>query len=175
MGAPSWKQYFIYQSDYQHWADEVLFECLGRLDPAALLEPQGLFFGTIHHTIDHMLVVAELWRLRLQGESPIVDLKALHHPDWRELKAGLRQETRELQHWLERRTDPFFESEIAYRSIDGKERRNWVRDVLTHMMAHRVHHRGQVSAVITRLGGPAPEMDYIYYKRSVDAALGQAR
>lgn len=175
MNAPSWKQYFIYQSDYQHWADEVLFECLDRLDPAALAEPQGLYFGSIHHTMDHILVVAELWRLRLQGESPIVDLKTLHHPDWRELKAGLRREARELQHWLERQPDAFFESGIAYRSIDGKDRRNWVRDVLTHMMAHMVHHRGQVSAVVTRLGGPAPEMDYIYYKRAVGAALGQAR
>ena len=36
MGALSWKQYFIYQADYQHWANEVLFECLGRLDPKAL-------------------------------------------------------------------------------------------------------------------------------------------
>jgi len=32
MSALSWKQYFIYQADYQHWANEVLFECLDRLD-----------------------------------------------------------------------------------------------------------------------------------------------
>ena len=24
MGAPSWKQYFIYQADYQHWAAQML-------------------------------------------------------------------------------------------------------------------------------------------------------
>ena len=175
MGAPSWKQYFIYQADYQHWANEVLFECLGRLDAKTLAEPQGLFFSTIHHTVDHMLVVAELWRLRLQGESPIVDYKRLHHPEWRELKGALRQEMRGLQHWLESRPECFFESEIAYRGADGQARRNWVRDVLTHMMGHMVHHRGQVSAVVTRLGAPAPEMDYIYYKRGVDAALARKK
>jgi two-component system NtrC family sensor kinase len=52
MSALSWKQYFIYQADYQHWANEVLFECLDRLDPKALAEPQGLFFSTIHQTVD---------------------------------------------------------------------------------------------------------------------------
>ena len=31
MGAPSWKQYFIYQADYQHWADTLRFESLDRL------------------------------------------------------------------------------------------------------------------------------------------------
>lgn len=175
MGAPSWKQYFIYQADYQHWANEVLFECLGRLDPEALAEPLGLHFSSIHHTMDHMLVVAQLWRLRLQGESPILDYRRLHHPDWRELKNSLRQETRGLQHWLETRPDAFFESEVGYRSIEGKERHNWVRDVLTHMMNHMAHHRGQVSAAATRLGAPAPEMDYIFYKRAVDSALGQSR
>ncbi|MBZ0143847.1 MAG: DinB family protein [Rhodocyclaceae bacterium] len=175
MSALSWKQYFIYQADYQHWANEALFACLDRLDARALSEPQGLFFSTIHHTLDHILVVGELWRLRLQGESPIVDFKAIHHPDWRDLKKALRLEMRELQHWLESKPDAFFESEIAYRGTDGKERRNWVRDVLTHMMGHMVHHRGQVSAAATRLGAPAPEMDYIYYKRAVDSALAQKR
>lgn len=175
MGAPSWKQYFIYQADYQHWADTLLFESLDRLEPQALAEPQGLSFSSIHHTVDHMLVVAELWRLRLQGESPIVDFRTLHHPDWRELKTALRLEMRELQHWLETKPEAFFEQEIAYRGTDGKARRNWVRDVLTHMMGHMVHHRGQISAVATRLGAPATEMDYIYYKRSVDSALAQGR
>ena len=93
----------------------------------------------------------------------------------RELKNALRQEMRGLQHWLEMKPDAFFESEIAYRSTESKERRNWVRDVLTHMMGHMVHHRGQVSAAATRLGAPAPEMDYIYYKRAVDTALAQNR
>ncbi|HMM55546.1 MAG TPA: DinB family protein [Candidatus Desulfobacillus sp.] len=175
MGTYGWKQHFIYQVDYQHWANEVLFESLGRLDPPALAEPQGLHFSSIHRTMDHILVVAQLWRLRLQGESPAVDYQRLHHPDWRELVQSLRLETRELQHWLETKPDVFFESEIAYRSSEGKERRNWVRDVLTHMMSHMVHHRGQVSAVVTRLGVPAPEMDYIYYKRAIDAALAQSR
>jgi hypothetical protein len=50
MGALSWKQYFIYQADYQHWANEVLFECLDRLDPKALAEPQGL--SLLDHTPD---------------------------------------------------------------------------------------------------------------------------
>ncbi|MCZ7654662.1 MAG: hypothetical protein M5R42_10885 [Rhodocyclaceae bacterium] len=44
MSALSWKQYFIYQADYQHWANEALFACLDRLDARALSEPQGLFF-----------------------------------------------------------------------------------------------------------------------------------
>lgn len=175
MSGLSWRQYFIYQADYQHWANQVLFECLDRLDPKALSEPQGLFFGSIHHTMDHILVVSELWRLRLQGENPLTDFRQIHHPDWRELKQALRLEIRELQHWLEARPDGFFESEVAYRSTDGKDRRNWARDILTHMMTHMVHHRGQVSAAATRLGAPAPEMDYMYYKRAVDSALAQTR
>ena len=42
-------------------------------------------------------------------------------------------------------------------------------DVLTHMMTHQAHHRGQISAVITRLGYSSLEMDYLYYKRQIDA------
>ena len=174
MSGFSWKQYFVHQADYQHWANEVLFECLDRLDPGALAEPQGLFFGSIHHTVDHILVVSELWRARLCGQFVTVDFKTIHHPDWRELKNALRQETRRLQHWLESQSDEFFDSEVTYSRTDGSKQRNWARDLLTHMMTHMVHHRGQVSAVATRLGAPAPEMDYLYYKRAVASALGRA-
>ena len=46
-----------------------------------------------------------------------------------------------------------------------------MRDALTHIMTHMVHHRGQVSAIATRLGSPTPEMDYVYYKREMEGHL----
>jgi len=60
---------------------------------------------------------------------------------------------------------------LDYVSSAGEARSMWMRDVLTHMMNHQTHHRGQVSAVITRLGGAAPEMDYVYYKREMEGYM----
>jgi len=32
------KQYFVYQTDYQHWANDILFSALGRLNDEARVE-----------------------------------------------------------------------------------------------------------------------------------------
>lgn len=62
----TWKSYYIIQADYQHWANEVLFSALDHLQPDALASDQGLFFNSIHHTVDHMLLVSQAWLARLK-------------------------------------------------------------------------------------------------------------
>ena len=168
MSAMSWKNYFVYQVDYQHWANEILFASLDHLDDTSRKSAQGLFFDNIHHTVDHMLVVSQNWMWRLKHENQSVSYGTVLHHDWKELKNALRHDARGMQRWLESQPESFFEARLSYTSSNNQQRDNWVRDILTHMMSHMVHHRGQVSAVATRLGAPAPEMDYLFYKREMD-------
>lgn len=170
-----WKNHFIVLADYQHWANEVLFASLDHLQPEVISSDQGLYFNSIHHTLDHILLVSQVWLARLQGEAMEANYRVIQHPDFRELKQSLRRETRKLQGWLESQAEPFYMAEISYTGSDGKSRKMWVREVLTHLFTHYAHHRGQISAVITRLGGPCPEMDYVYYRREMDRLLSEMK
>jgi len=171
----TWKSHYIIQADYQHWANEVLFSALDHLQADAIASDQGLFFKSIHHTVDHMLLVSQAWLARLKGETLNPDYKALHHPDWRELKMSLRREVRHLQDWLGAQPEEFFDQQISFAGSDGKPRQMWVRDALVHLFTHYTHHRGQISAVVTRLGGPCPEMDFVYYRRAMDKLMAEAQ
>lgn len=171
----TWKNHFVIQADYQHWANEVMFDALSHLTADSLACDQGLFFGSIHHTVDHMLMVSRVWLARLQGENLSVNYREIHHPDWRELQNALRRETRKLQDWLEAQADAFYDGEIEFAGSDGRARRMWVRDALTHLYTHYAHHRGQISAVATRLGAPCPEMDFVYYRREMEKLLSELR
>jgi uncharacterized damage-inducible protein DinB len=171
----TWKSYYVIQADYQHWANDVLFSALDHLRPEVIGSDQGLFFHSIHHTVDHMLLVSRSWLARMKGESFAADYKAISIPDWRELKIALRKEVRHLQDWLAARPDEFFEKQLSFGGSDGKPREMWVRDMLAHLFTHYAHHRGQVSAVVTRLGGPCPEMDYVYYRREMSKVLSEAQ
>ncbi len=171
----SWKKYFVVQSDYQHWANEVLFSSLDHLQPDVIGSAQGLFFNSVHHTADHMLVVSQLWLARLQGTNLSVNFKSINNPDWRELKLALRRETRKLQAWLEAQPPEFFDMQVDFVDSEGKARSMWVRDVLTHLNTHYAHHRGQISTVATRLGAPCPEMDFVYYRREMERLLSEMK
>lgn len=171
----TWKTHYVIQADYQHWANEVLFAALDHLQPDVIGSDQGLFFQSIHHTVDHMLVVSQAWLARLKGEPISPNYKIINNPDWRDLKNALRKEVRHLQDWLDARPEEFFEQPIRFTSGDGKTREMWARDALTHLFTHYVHHRGQVSAVVTRLGGPCPEMDFLYYRREMDRLMAESQ
>ena len=171
----AWKNYFVVQADYQYWANEVLLSSLDHLQNEVIGSDQGLFFGSVHHTVDHMLLVSQSWLARLRGEQLAVNYKVINNPDWRELKLALRRETRKLQTWLEAQPLEFFDSRIEFIAGDGKSRAIWVRDALTHLFTHYAHHRGQISAVVTRLGAPCPEMDFVYYRREMERLLSEMK
>lgn len=171
----SWKSYFVVLSDYQQWANDRLFAALGGIDRATLQSPQGLFFDTIHHTVDHLMLVNRLWLARLRGENLEVDFRQLSYPDWDQLIEATQRQAEELTLWLESRPEIWYDSQLAYLSSNGGARSMWIRDALTHMMNHQTHHRGQISAVITRLGATTPEMDYVYYKRDMEGYMEAIR
>lgn len=171
----AWKSHFVVQADYQHWANEVMFTSLDYFQPEVIGSDQGLFFNSIHHTVDHLLLVSQSWLARLQGEPLSVNYKVINNPDWRELKMAMRRETRKLQGWLEAQPLEFFDSQIEFTGSEGKRYVMWTRDALTHLFTHYAHHRGQVSAVITRLGAPCPEMDFVYYRREMERLLNEMK
>jgi uncharacterized damage-inducible protein DinB len=40
-----------------------------------------------------------------------------------------------------------------------------IAPALAHFFNHQTHHRGQITALLTRLTGQAPQLDLIYYLR----------
>ncbi len=164
----SWKSYFTVQADYQLWANDRLFAALGALDAELLSSMQGLSHGSIYGTVEQMLAESRIWFARL-----CVGNDAATQPggvsDWNRLIEITQEQARILQLWLEHCDDAFFERQVSYPSTPDSTQSLWVRDVLTHMMTYLAHQRGQISAIITRLGYRSLEMDYIHYKLEMSA------
>lgn len=167
------KKHFVYQADYQHWANDVLFVSLDALDDEARRSNQGMVFENLHKTLNHILIVTRNWMSHLKQEQ--VGREELYVADWKALKHALRQEFRDMQRWLEAQPEQFFDEQASYLDARSQPCQIWVRDALTHVMTHAAHQRGQVIAVAMRLGAPVPEMDFIFYKREMERSLENLR
>lgn len=164
----SWKSYFTVQADYQLWANDRLFAALGALDAELLSSVQGLSHGSIYGTVEQMLAESRIWFARLCAETRIA-AQSDCAPDWNRLIEITQEQARVLQLWLEHCDDAFFEQQISYSATPDSTQNLWVRDVLTHIMTYLAHQRGQISAIVTRLGYRSLEMDYIHYKLEMSA------
>ena len=162
----AWRDYFVDLARYHAWANEVLFAELDKLSEAQRRQDCDLFFRNIHHTIDHLLLVNRLWLGRLTGQPIHVDFKSVQVEDWDALKQGLRENLAGMADWLSKRDESWFAQNIDFIASSGKAGSMKATDILTHMLTHFNHHRGQISTAITHLDGIAPEMDYVYYLRA---------
>jgi uncharacterized damage-inducible protein DinB len=170
------KQHFLYLADYQHWANDMLFDALDHLDDERRHAQQKLFYGSIHGSLDHLLFFWRKWTARIQGVNFNEGYVPGNRLEWRELKNQLRQEIRNFQRWLEQQPESFFDGKLVYRRAANQEIREiWVKDALTHLYTYASLERGHVSATASALGAPFPDMAYHTYRQEMGEHLEHLR
>jgi uncharacterized damage-inducible protein DinB len=149
---------------YNLWATRKLYAHVDALSDADYRRDVGLFFKSVHGTLNHLLVAEHLlWYRRFAAaESPTARLDAEVEPD----RVRLRERLLEgAQAWL-----PFVEScdgarlggALDYTTTKGVSATLPYAATLAHVFNHATHHRGQISAAITAMGQPCPEIDLVW-------------
>ena len=152
---------------YNRWANRRLYQACAALDEEAYHQKRQAFFGSIHGTLNHILVGDRLWLARIEG-LPKPDLKLDDHP-YRDL-ASLDEARRSEDDRIVELTDGYDEAAIdrvvSYRMVTRPD------DVQTplhlcwlHLFNHQTHHRGQVHDQLSQTDIAPPSLDLIYYLR----------
>jgi uncharacterized damage-inducible protein DinB len=149
---------------YNAWAYERLYAALEPLSDEDYTRDVRLFFGSIHRTLNHLLLTHRLWAGRLMAEpesfwslgEEIVHERLqlqhellLHARAWADFLATVPRER--------------FEGTVKYRDLKGVARELAFAPLAHHVTNHATHHRGQVTAVLSQLGAALPELDYPYF------------
>lgn len=149
---------------YHRWAGRVLLEHLEPFSDDVWYRDEGLFFQSIHATLNHLLLVDRLWPGRLREEPiPFNGLDEILEPEREGLIRALEAEWQRIIDYVDSLDDEAAAGLARFRDSQGIERQMPRGPLLQHLANHGTHHRGQISAVITRLGGTAPPMDLGYY------------
>jgi uncharacterized damage-inducible protein DinB len=148
---------------YHGWAYARLLGELASLTEEQYRAPCGLFFGSIHGTLNHLALVDRIWLARVRGEpSPYSRLDAEAVTELAGFEAFLEIGVAAWRNHLQDLTETELLAPIAYRNMAGEPQQRPLLDIVTHLVNHGSHHRGQISAALTALGRPAPKLDYIY-------------
>lgn len=164
------KQHCLAMARYHGWAFDRLFAALEGVADADYRRDSGLFFRSLHGTLNHMLLADLLWYGRFTGRAhAATSLSDEVEADRAALVAGVRAQ---CAHWValvEAAGDDLFATRLRYANMAGQPCDTPWAGTLLHVFNHCTHHRGQMSAVLTQLGQPAPEMDFVYFLRLQDA------
>jgi uncharacterized damage-inducible protein DinB len=158
---------------YNAWANRRLYDACAALRGEDLHAGLGAFFGSLHGTLNHLLVTDRIWLARLHGETPPdLTLDTILHDGFAALRAAREAEDVRLVAFVEALDDAALAAEITYRPITRPETiRQPLWSVLAHLFNHQTHHRGQCHAMLTRVAIEAPSLDLILYQRETGDGL----
>ena len=158
------RAHFLQLARYNVWATRRLVEAVAEVSEDDYRKDLGLFFRSIHGTLNHLLVAEHmLWYPRFaRGVSPKVELSAEVEPDRdrlaQALKGGAANWLPLIESWPAER----FDGLLNYTNMRGQAMSLPFTATLTHVFNHITHHRGQITAALTALGQPCPELDLVY-------------
>jgi uncharacterized damage-inducible protein DinB len=150
---------------YNAWATNRLLDGhVAALPEADYRRDLGLFFKSVHGTLNHLLVGEQLlwWRRFSEGVSPSVPLDSEAEADRAALAQRLKQGADRWTGWLEQLPEDRLHSTLHYTTMRGTPAALPFAATLAHVFNHGTHHRGQITAALTALGRPCPEIDLVY-------------
>jgi len=165
------KAIFQQLAAYNRWANARLYAAAMTLSDEAYRRRVGVFFGSLHGTLNHLLTADRIWLKRLTGEGdPPAQLDAIIHDDLTELAQARQAEDGRIIRVIDGYDDAELERFYAYKTTSGQPQEQRLEDILLHLFNHQTHHRGQAHACFSILTGQEPpSFDLIAFQRGVPA------
>lgn len=149
------KAWGVEMARYNSWQNGTLYDNVDRIEEREREGHRGMFFGSIRHTLDHILMVDELlFKLAETGVAPTsFEPKKLVHPSYAELSRARRQFDRRVETRFEQVDAAWFDHRVSFFRPSDKVQKNLPRQfLLMQMFNHATHHRSQVTAELHRMG-----------------------
>ncbi|NEI69821.1 damage-inducible protein DinB [Rhizobium lusitanum] len=161
-------RHFRMLADYNRWANIQVYDAAAQLSDAEFHEDRGAFFGSLHGTLNHLLVTDRLWVHRFSGtgEAPSA-LGVVLHADLAGLRADRETEDRRIISWIDTLDAEALAADITYTSVLRPGAiTHPLHLAVAHMFNHHTHHRGQSHTILTSMGKPSLVLDLLHFLRS---------
>jgi uncharacterized damage-inducible protein DinB len=151
-----WSQY----ARYNRLANEVLYGACAGLTDADYRRDLGAFFGSVHGTLNHLLLGDTIWMARLDGRSyPSTGLAAIQFDAFVALREARREMDRRIEQFFSALPPGFENGSVRYINNSGVDTEDPWSVILPHFFNHQTHHRAQVHTLLSQLGHQPPVLD----------------
>jgi uncharacterized damage-inducible protein DinB len=141
-------------ASYNHWMNDRLYSLCAEIPDDERKHDRGAFFGSIHGTLNHLLLADKVWLGRFEGQPfQVQSLDQELYENFVELRAEREVTDRHIETWAAGLTEEKLASQFQFSSITRpglRECELWV--VVLHLFNHQTHHRGQLTTLLSQMG-----------------------
>ncbi|MBA3727280.1 MAG: damage-inducible protein DinB, partial [Armatimonadetes bacterium] len=152
---------------YNRWANARLYAAALDLSEISYRLHVGVFFGSLHGTLNHLLLTDRIWLKRLAGEGDHPNqLNAILYENRAELARARIAEDERIIRVVDNYDDTALANLHSYKTTSGMPQSQVLGDILLHLFNHQTHHRGQAHACLSILtGAEPPSLDLLGLQR----------
>jgi uncharacterized damage-inducible protein DinB len=140
-----------------------IYATAGLLTDAERHEDRGVFWGSLHGTLNHLLWGDRIWMSRFAGwPKPEQGIKqsAQLYDDFAELAAARVAADTEISAWADGLDQAWLDQDLVWFSAAAQREMRHPRALLvTHLFNHQTHHRGHAHALLTHFGHDPGDTD----------------
>lgn len=151
--------------DYNDWANSLLLTHAARLDAAAYTRDFGAAWRSVRGTLTHLFEVDRLWLRRWQGQEAHLPRDPDAFDSIEALRAAWDGIMSEREVFLKQLAPEDLDKAVPYTNLRGQAYSEPLWQLLFHVVNHGTDHRGYLSVMLTELGEPPPELDFIFWVR----------
>lgn len=165
---------------YNTWMNERLYALCATLGDEHRRRDRGAFFGSIHRTLNHLLLTDRAWLARFTGDRRLVEsLDADGQPialtgrldqeiyaDFATLRQERVRTDAAIEDWVRGLGADQLAGTLRYRTSTGVPCEHPLWWAVTHFFNHQTHHRGQLTTLLSQLGHDPGVTDLIVLLRS---------
>ncbi|NJK99421.1 MAG: hypothetical protein HC910_02225 [Spirulinaceae cyanobacterium SM2_1_0] len=168
-------------AQYNQCFNQRLYALIATLSEAERQQDRGAFFGSLHGTLNHILLADRIWLGRCQRlvgpfaalvEARLLDtvasLDAILYANYAELTTERQATDAALQAWTVELTAASLSRSMRYSNSAGVVREHPLWLAIAHLFNHQTHHRGQVTTLLMQLGRDPGVTDFLVYAQQTE-------
>ena len=156
-------------SGYNAWCNERLYAAAATVSGVDYRADRGVFFRSLHGTLNHLLVGDRIWMKRFTGVGVVPpSLDVILYEDFEALRAARRTEDTLISRYVARLNESDLTGALRYRTVVRPQTiEQPLAPALDHFFNHQTHHRGQAHTLLSSIIGndATPSFDLIIYQR----------
>ena len=153
---------FQFLARFNQWVNGRLYPVVAEMPEEEYRRELGAFFGSIHQTLNHLLILDRLWTSRFTGANvdDIESVRDVVHDDFASLRRARDAMDLHIIETVDGLRDANFTQSYTFTiRASGREATMVGRHMLLAMFNHQTHHRGQVHCMLTQQGYAVPGLD----------------
>lgn len=148
------KNYARLMARYNRWMNEKLYAVCGELSEQQRKQNLKAPFGSVHGTLNHLLLTDRIWMGRFMS-TPFAakSLAQELYADFDELRRERQKTDGEIESWAANLSEASFDQILRFTPMSRPQEMTLPLGLtIIHFFNHQTHHRGQLTTLLEQLG-----------------------